>query len=695
MRDTIYNITEKQMNTKQLLLMGIAAGTMCGCGNKEQAADGVAHFTSADNDTTVRIQDDFYQYTNGGWIAQHPIPGDRARYGAFDMLYEQSVDRLHEIVEEAQKSGAAKGTAAQKIGDLYKLGMDTARRDAEGLTPIKKYIEMAQAADCSDAKSFATLIGTMHRFISSPFFSFGRTPDYENSSMNIAQVWQAGIGLPDRDYYFDNSDHGQQIIKGYKEMLAKLLVLSGVNEAESSARAEAIFTFEQKLAEVMNTKVENRNPQAIANKVDLATFMAKVPGFDWNTYFETVGADTANIKAINLSQPKFFSSVFGIVAAEKKATVADYLTCKTLSGFSSALTSELYAITFDFYSRQLSGVEEMRPLWKRTLGMVEGCMGEELGKLFVQKYFPESAKHRMQELIEQLRISFGQRIENLAWMSDSTKAQAKEKLAAISVKVGYPDKWKEYNFDIDTTKSFAENLITVDEFSNKDEMSKIGQPVDKDEWYMTPQTVNAYYNPEGNEIVFPAAILQPPFFYADGDDAVNYGAIGVVIGHEMTHGFDDQGSQFDKDGNLKSWWTEEDRTKFDAATTRLADYFSNLTVIDSIKGNGRLTLGENIADLGGLNIAHQAFRNTLAGKAEPAPIDGQTAEQRFILGYSRIWAGAIRKEALIQQVMTDPHSTGKLRVNGQLPLLDFFYENFDNKEGDGMYLAPDQRIVIW
>ena len=280
-------------------------------------------------------------------------------------------------------------------------------------------------------------------------------------------------------------------------------------------------------------------------------------------------------------------------------------------------------------------------------------------------------------------------------MSDSTKAQAKEKLAAISVKVGYPDKWKEYNFEIDTTKSYAENLITVDEFDNKEEMAKIGQPVDKSEWYMTPQTVNAYYNPEGNEIVFPAAILQPPFFYADGDDAVNYGAIGVVIGHEMTHGFDDQGSQFDKDGNLKSWWTEEDRTKFDATTKRLSDYFSNLTVVDTIKGNGDLTLGENIADLGGLYISHQAFRNTLAGKEEPAPIDGQTAEQRFLLGYSRIWAGDIRKEALIRQVMTDPHSTGKLRVNGQLPLLDFFYQNFDVKKGDALYLAPEQRIVIW
>lgn len=689
------NINEKQMKTKQILLMGIAAGSVCGCGPATKGGDGLAHFTAEERDTTVRLADDFYQYTNGGWIAQHPIPGDRARYGTFDMLYEESQDRLHEIVNEAQSANAAKGTPSQKIGDLFKLGMDTARRDAEGLKPVAKYIDMAKAADYTDAKAFATLIGTMHRFIASPFFSFGRTPDYENSSMNICQVWQAGIGLPDRDYYFDETEHGKEIIKGYKEMIAKILVMAGTDDAKAGEAAENIFAFEKKLASEMNTKIENRNPQAIANKMDLATFETKAPGFDWNTYFSVVGADTANIKAINLSQPKFFGNVFGIVAVEKKETVADYLTYKTVMGFSSCLTSDLYAATFDFYSRQLSGVTEMRPLWKRTLSMVENCMGEELGKLYVAKYFPESAKQRMVELIDQLRISFGQRINNLTWMSDSTKAQAKEKLAAITVKVGYPDKWKEYNFDIDTTKSYAENLITVDEFDNKEEMAKIGQPVDKDEWYMTPQTVNAYYNPEGNEIVFPAAILQPPFFYADGDDAVNYGAIGVVIGHEMTHGFDDQGSQYDKDGNLKSWWTEDDRTKFDAATKRLADYFSNLTVVDTIKGNGELTLGENIADLGGLNIAHQAFRNTLAGKPEPAPIDGQTAEQRFLLGYSRIWAGGIRKEALMQQVMTDPHSTGKLRVNGQLPLLDFFYSNFDVKKGDALYLAPDQRIVIW
>lgn len=679
------------MNTKQILLLGVAAGAMSGCCPDNGAADGVAHFTAADRDTTVRLEDDFYQASNGGWIASHPIPGDRARYGAFDILYEESIDHLHEIVNEAMKSNAANGSNEQKIGDLFKLGMDTLRRDKDGFAPIQKYLDMVRNAKFSDAEGFAKTIGTMHIFISHPFFSFGRTPDFDNSSMNISELWQAGIGLPDRDYYFDETERGKGIISGYKTMIAKEFTLAGFDNGE--ARAEQVFNFEKQLAEVMNTKEQNRDPKAVANKMDLAGLKNLTKGFDWDTYFATVGA---TVKDINVGQPKFISAVFDIVSKANPDVVNDYLTYKTIQGFSSSLTSELYSIVFDFYGKQLSGTQEMRPLWKRTLSVVEDCMGEALGSLYVKKYFPEEAKKRMVDLIEQLRISFGQRIDQLAWMGDSTKVAAKEKLAAIDVKVGYPDKWKDYSaLEIDTTKSYAENLIAVSIFDNNEEMAKINKPVDKTEWHMTPQTVNAYYNPTANEIVFPAAILQPPFFYANGDDAVNYGAIGVVIGHEMTHGFDDQGSQFDKVGNLSNWWKEADREEFEKVTNKLVDHFSSLTVIDSLKGNGRLTLGENIADLGGLNIAHQAFRNTLEGKAEPALIDGQTAEQRFFYGYSRIWAGAIRPEALYQQVMTDPHSTGRLRVNGQLPLLDFFYKAFDVKEGDKMYMAPEERIVIW
>ncbi len=682
--------TNSNMNTKQLLLLSVAAGTISACcPNNDNNT--VAHFTPADADTTVRLQDDFYQASNGGWIANHPIPSDRARYGAFDILYEESIDHLHEIVNAAKNANAPAGTNEQKIGDLYSLGMDTARRDKEGIEPIRQYIDMARNAKFSNSEAFAKTVGTMHIFISNVFFSFGRTPDFDNSSINISELWQGGTGLPDRDYYFDETDRGKNIIEAYKSMIAKMLALAGIDN--TTERAEKIFTFEKEMAALMNKKEENRNPKATSNRNNLTTLKEMAKGFDWETYFFTIGAE---VKDINVAQPRFFSSIFDLVAKTDPATIADYLTAKTISGFSACLSSNLYAIYFDFYAKTLSGTQEMRPLWKRTLSAVDGCMGEALGSLYVKKYFPESAKKRMVDLIEQLRISFGQRIDNLTWMSDSTKLAAKEKLAAIKVKVGYPDKWRDYSaLTIDPTKSYAENLIAVSIFDNKEEMAKINKPVDKDEWYMTPQTVNAYYNPTGNEIVFPAAILQPPFFYAQGDDAVNYGAIGVVIGHEMTHGFDDQGSQFDKNGNLADWWKESDRKEFEKVTDRLVEHFSNLTVIDSLKGNGRLTLGENIADLGGLNIAHQAFRNTLNGKPEPQPIDGQTAEQRFIYGYSRIWAGGIRKEALYQQVMTDPHSTGRLRVNGQLPLLDFFYPAFNVQENDSMYMAPANRIVIW
>ena len=679
------------MNAKHILILSAAATAACGCGNVEQQADGLAHFTAEEQDSTVALNDDFYQHVNGGWIKNHPVPSDRARYGTFDILYEESIDKLHTIVEEAKGASAARGTEAQKIGDLFKQAMDTATRDAQGLKPIEQYVQMAQNAKFADREAFAKTIGTMHILIGSPLFNFGRTPDYDDSSMNISELWQSGLGLPDRDYYFDESEHGQGIIAAYKTMVTKMLSL--VDSTNAEARAQQIFDFEKSLAEVMNKKEENRNPVAIYNRSDLENLKKQIPDFDWDTYFATVGAE---VKDINIAQPKYFNAVFGIVAKADPAVVSDYLVFKTISGSANYLTSDLYAIAFDFYGRQLSGTEEPRPLWKRSLSAVEACMGEALGRLFVQKYFPESAKKRMVDLIEQLRISFGQRIDNLTWMSDSTKAQAKDKLAAISVKVGYPDKFKDYSaLDIDPEKSYIENLFAVSIFDNKEEMAKINKPVDKNEWYMTPQTVNAYYNPMGNEIVFPAAILQPPFFYANGDDAVNYGAIGVVIGHEMTHGFDDSGCNFDKDGNLKNWWTEDDRANFSACTKKMEDYFSGLTVIDSLKGNGKLTLGENIADLGGLNIAHQAFRNTLEGKEEPALIDGQTAEQRFCLAYCRIWAADIRPEAVYQQVSTDPHSLGRLRVNGQMPLVDFFYKAFDIKEGNGMYLPEADRIVIW
>ncbi len=671
-----------------MILYSGALASACAC--TEGSTDGNAHFTEADLDNSVRIEDDFYQHTNGGWIAAHLVPADKSRYGTFDILAEESIDNLRSIVEEVKAKKGAQGTPAQKIGDLYALGMDTARRNADGIKPIEDLLAQVANVDPKNKAEFSVFLANFHKYASA-FFAFGRTPDFENSSMNIAELWQSGIGLPDRDYYFDDSEHGKEIIEGYKKLLST--VFNYIGKIDADKKAVSVFEFEKKLAEVMNKKEENRDPIKVCNKYDFDKLADKAPNFDWNTYVKEQGVSP---KVINVSQPRYFAAVFDIVDHTDKQVVVDYLTSSLVRSFGSDLTSELENIYFDFYSRQLRGTQELRPLWKRILGSVEDCLGEELGKLYVAKYFPEAAKKRMVDLIEQLRIAFGQRIDNLTWMGDSTKAAAKEKLAAITVKVGYPDKWRDYSkLNIDPNKSYVENLIEVAKFDHMTEMQKIDQPVDKDEWYMTPQTVNAYYMPTSNEIVFPAAILQPPFFYANGDDAVNYGAIGVVIGHEMTHGFDDSGCNFDKEGNLNNWWTESDKAQFDSIAKRLVDHFSSLTVIDDVKGNGQLTLGENIADLGGLNIAHQAFRNTLKGKAEPAPIDGQSAEQRFLLGYSRVWAGDVRPEYLRQQVMTDPHSAGRLRVNGQLPLLDFFYEAYNISETDSMYLPAEKRIVIW
>ena len=680
------------MKIQNLFLMVATTGFCCSCGTEKAGEDGVAHYTSADRDETVSLTEDFYQHTNGGWIKAHPMPSDRSRYGAFDMLQEQSIERLRELVEEAQKSNAAKGTPAQKIGDLYALSMDTARRNAEGLKAIESYIEMSKAVDPANKKEFAKTVAKFQKVVFNPFFNYGKTPDFDDSSVNIADVWQAGIGLPDREYYFKDGEKDKEIIAGYKQMISKFLAYAGAEDTEN--KAEAVFEFEKKMAGQMNKREENRNPLNITNKVpDVAALAKMSQGFDWEAFLEEMGGKRV---VINVGQPKYMGAIWGIVNSTPKEVVQDYFLFHTMSSFATDLTSDLYAISFDFYSKQLSGVDEMKPMWKRSLGAVESCLGEELGKLFVAKYFPESSKKRMTELIEQLRVAFGERIDNLTWMGDSTKAAAKAKLAAIKLKIGYPDKWKDYSsINIDTTLTYAENLINVALYESNKDISEIGEPVDKEEWHMTPQTINAYYSPLNNEIVFPAGILQPPFFYANGDDAVNYGAIGVVIGHEMTHGFDDQGSHFDAKGNMVEWWTAEDREQFTKITDRLVDHFSSLTVIDDIKSNGRLTLGENIADLGGLNIAHQAFRNTLKGKAEPALIDGQTAEQRFFYAYSRVWAGCIKDEAARQQVMTDPHSTGKLRVNGQLPLLDFFYDAFDVKEGSAMYMPKEERIVIW
>lgn len=669
-------------------MMSLAAATaLVGCSNAPKGQ--VASFTGEDMDTTVDPSVDFYKYANGGWIKQHPLPGDKSRFGVFDLMAEENRERLKEIINDVAANKGPQGSVSQKIGDFYASGLDMEKRNANGYSSLKPYLE--KIAGLTDKSQVPALTAELQLSVCNPFFNLFPDADAKNSAMCIATLWQGGLGLPDRDYYFEPDDRSKSVREAYVEYLTTLFTLVGNDSLVAAEKAQKVFDFENRLAEVSSTKLENRVPENIYNKMSVDSLKLISPDFAWNVYFE--GMQVA-VNEVNVSQPKFFAALSQIVADADIDVLKDYMTINLLADAAPYLSDDFVAANFK-YSSTITGVKEMQPLWKRVIGTINGTMGEAVGQLYVEKYFPATAKARMLELVENLRTAFGQRIDNLTWMSDSTKAAAKDKLAAIMVKIGYPDKWKDYS-DLQIVEGdYAANLIAASKFLTREQLNKIGKPVDKSEWFMNPQEVNAYYNPSANEIVFPAGILQPPFFYADGDDAVNYGAIGVVIGHEMTHGFDDMGRKYDKDGNMNNWWTPEDSEKFKATTQRLVDFYNEFIVIDTLRANGELTLGENIADNGGLNIAYQAYSNSRSGKPAPEPIDGFTDDQRFLLAYARVWAGNIRDEQIYLQTKTDPHSLGSLRVNGQMPLFDLFYKSFDIKENSPMYLPEDKRIVIW
>ena len=669
-------------------MMSLAAATaLVGCSNAPKGQ--VASFTGEDMDTTVDPSVDFYKYANGGWIKQHPLPDDKSRFGVFDLMAEENRERLKEIINDVAANKGPQGSVSQKIGDFYASGLDMEKRNANGYSSLKPYLE--KIAGLTDKSQVPALTAELQLSVCNPFFNLFPDADAKNSSMCIATLWQGGLGLPDRDYYFEPDDRSKSVREAYVEYLTTLFTLVGNDSLVAAEKAQKVFDFENRLAEVSSTKLENRVPENIYNKMSVDSLKLISPDFAWNVYFEGM---QVTVDEVNVSQPKFFAALSQIIADANIDVLKDYMTINLLADAAPYLSDDFVAANFK-YSSTITGVKEMQPLWKRVIGTINGTMGEAVGQLYVEKYFPATAKARMLELVENLRTAFGQRIDNLTWMSDSTKAAAKDKLAAIMVKIGYPDKWKDYS-DLQIVEGdYAANLIAASKFLTREQLNKIGKPVDKSEWFMNPQEVNAYYNPSANEIVFPAGILQPPFFYADGDDAVNYGAIGVVIGHEMTHGFDDMGRKYDKDGNMNNWWTPEDSEKFKATTQRLVDFYNEFIVIDTLRANGELTLGENIADNGGLNIAYQAYSNSRSGKPAPEPIDGFTDDQRFLLAYARVWAGNIRDEQIYLQTKTDPHSLGSLRVNGQMPLFDLFYKSFDIKENSPMYLPEDKRIVIW
>ena len=638
-------------------------------------------------DLAVAPGQDFYRYANGGWMAKNPLKPEYARFGSFDVLREKTIENLNELFAGMTKLSPESGTVEQKIVDLYKQGLDSTRLNAEGAAPIKKYLDELYAV--ADKKALASYLGKLNLVGEGGFFGGYVEADLMDSKTQVFYIGQGGLGMGDRDYYVDPANAGLR--KGYEAMLCKLFGLAGMdNPAQRAANAASI---EDKLAEFSWTSVQNRDIAKIYNPMSSAQIFKAYPGFDFKAFCEAVGIPEQD--KIVVEQPSFFEGFSKLFSDSELEVLKDYLAAQIINGAAGSLSDDFYAANFDFYSTQMSGITEQKPRWKRAMSVPNGILGEAVGQMYVAKYFPESSKQKMLDLVHNLQESLGQHIDSLDWMSDATKDRAREKLAAFTVKIGYPDKWKDYStLKVDPELSYYENLRAASAWHVADNLSKLGKPTDPSEWGMTPQAVNAYYNPTTNEICFPAGILQPPFFNPDADDAVNYGAIGVVIGHEMTHGFDDQGSLFDKDGNMNEWWTPEDRAAFEQKTHVLVDQFNEIEILPDVKANGELTLGENIADHGGVSVAWTAYHNAIGDKV-PAPIDGLTADQRFFLGYARVWGQNITDEEKARLTKLDVHSLGENRVNMTLRNFDSFFEAFGIKDGDAMWRPEQERVHIW
>ena len=669
---------------KKFLMFMVPVVMLAACQPKENK---VQALDPTDMDLAVAPGQDFYRYANGGWMAKNPLKPEYARFGSFDVLREKTIENLNELFAGMTKLSPESGTVEQKIVDLYKQGLDSTRLNAEGAAPIKKYLDELYAV--ADKKALASYLGKLNLVGEGGFFGGYVEADLMDSKTQVFYIGQGGLGMGDRDYYVDPANAGLR--KGYEAMLCKLFGLAGMdNPAQRAANAASI---EDKLAEFSWTSVQNRDIAKIYNPMSSAQIFKAYPGFDFKAFCEAVGIPEQD--KIVVEQPSFFEGFSQLFADSELEVLKDYLAAQIINGAAGSLSDDFYAASFDFYSTQMSGITEQKPRWKRAMSVPNGILGEAVGQMYVAKYFPESSKQKMLDLVHNLQESLGQHIDSLDWMSDATKARAREKLAAFTVKIGYPDKWKDYStLKVDPELSYYENLRAASAWHVADNLSKLGKPTDPSEWGMTPQTVNAYYNPTTNEICFPAGILQPPFFNPDADDAVNYGAIGVVIGHEMTHGFDDQGSLFDKDGNMNEWWTPEDRAAFEQKTHVLVDQFNEIEILPGVKANGELTLGENIADHGGVSVAWTAYHNAIGDKV-PAPIDGLTADQRFFLGYARVWGQNITDEEKARLTKLDVHSLGENRVNMTLRNFDSFFEAFGIKEGDAMWRPEQERVHIW
>ena len=667
----------------------LALAVAAGCDSKKEAVM-TSGIDLTNLDTTAVQGADFYQYACGGWMKKHPLTNEYSRFGSFDMLAENNREQLKGLIVEIAAGQNAQGTIGQKIGDIYKLAMDSVKLNADGVTPIQADLE--KIASVKDKSEIVPLMAELAHSGVFPYFSFYVGADIMDSKSNLFQLYQGGISLGEKEYYLDNDDVTVNIRNKYKEHIVKMFQLAGFDEAAAKKKMEAVMDIETRIAKASFSAVEQRNSAANYHKMSLDELKKEIPGIDWDAFLNGIGVK--GVTELSVSQVDPIKEVEKIINSLPVENQIAYMQWSLIDRAAGYLSDDLVAQNFDFYGKTLSGKQTNQPRWKRAVSTVNGVLGEAVGQMYVEKYFPAAAKERMVQLVKNLQTALGERIRNLEWMGDSTKIKAIEKLNSFYVKVGYPDKWRDYTGLNIEKDSYWANVKRATEFELDYMLSKAGKPVDRDEWGMTPQTVNAYYNPTTNEICFPAGILQYPFFDMNADDAFNYGAIGVVIGHEMTHGFDDQGRQFDKDGNLKDWWTAEDAKRFEERAQVMVNFFDSIQVLPGLNANGSLTLGENIADHGGLQVSFQAFKN--ATKDAPLLVkDGFTPEQRFFLSYAGVWAGNIRDEQIRLQTKSDPHSLGRWRVNGALPQIGAWYDAFGIKEGDPMYLAPEKRVSIW
>lgn len=680
------------MMKKITMVAALAVAALAADAQAPAAAQGAVHgVNKADMDMSVRPGDDFYQYAGGGWLKANPMKPEYSSYGVFNDLAETNRKQIRELFENLSKEKHAFGSVGQKVADLYNMAMDSVRLNKEGAAPLQKDLDKVKAF--SKKADFTAFIADQHLYMGNPFFGIGVDTDLKNSDLNVMWLSAGTSGLPDRDYYLNTDADSKKKQEAYRAYLSKIFQLSGYKKQEAEKAAKVIYNIEYQFAEAEMSRAEARDYNKLYNIYTIDMLQKNYPAIQWAKYFELMGVK--DVKQVILTEPKVMAVAQKLMSTLSEQDIKYYVAGLIIKSSTSVLSDDFVNANFDFYGRLLNGQKEQKARWKRALGFPNSLLGEAVGELYVSKYFAGESKAKMLKLIDNLRKALATRIANLTWMNDTTKINALVKLNSFTVKVGYPDKWRDYSkLTIDPAKSLYDNVAAATYVETLRNLEKFGKPVDKSEWGMTPQTVNAYYNPTTNEICFPAAILQAPFFDVNADDATNYGAIGVVIGHEMTHGFDDQGRNFNADGNMVDWWTAGDSKRFTAAAEKLAAQFDQITVVGDLKANGHLTLGENIADQGGLRISYDAFKTTQQFQ-EGKEIDGFTPAQRFYLSYGRIWAEHMTEEAIYQQTKSDPHSIGRNRVNATLRNIDTWYDAFGVKEGDKMWLAPAERAIVW